>query len=121
MHKILVHAQDSCACTTPAGPARGGCFFWVQALVPGPSSACTRVLCMHKSVVHAQESCACTRILYYHIILLYCHIILSYHVILLLYHIIISRPKTVQKIDSFDLFLKFVRSSGIFRKTTYTQ
>ena len=37
MHKILVHAQDSCACT--------------------------RVLCMHKSVVHAQESCACTRIL----------------------------------------------------------
>ena len=38
-------------------------FCWVLALGPGPSSACTRVLCMHKSVVHAQESCACTRIL----------------------------------------------------------
>ena len=81
-HKILVHAQHSCACTTllcmhwrgqgprprpnnktDAGPARRGCFCWVPALVPGPSSACTRVLCIHKSVVHAQESCACTRIL----------------------------------------------------------
>ena len=86
--KILVHAQDSCACTTllcvintlvhalegpgtKAGtqkkePPRAGpeaFFCWVPALVPGPSSACTRVLCMHKSVVHAQESCACTRIL----------------------------------------------------------
>ena len=30
-------------------------FCWVLALGPGPSSACTRVLCMHKSVVHAQE------------------------------------------------------------------
>ena len=53
MHKILVHAQDSCACTT--------------------------LLCMHNTLVHAlegpgtkartqkiaggQESCACTRIL----------------------------------------------------------
>ena len=47
-----------------AGPA--ALFCWVPALVPGPSSACTRVLCMHKSVVHAQESCACTRILCMH-------------------------------------------------------
>ena len=86
--KILVHAQDSCACTTllcmhntlvhalegsgtKAGtqkkqPPRAGLaavFCWVPALVPGPSSACTRMLCMHKSVVHAQKSCACTRIL----------------------------------------------------------
>ena len=45
MHKILVP----------------GALFWVPALGPGPSSACTRVLCMHKSVVHAQDSCACTR------------------------------------------------------------
>ena len=29
--------------------------FWVRALGPGPSSACTRVLCMHKNLVHAQE------------------------------------------------------------------
>ena len=34
-HKILVHAQDSCACTT--------------------------LLCMHNILVPAQESCACTR------------------------------------------------------------
>ena len=85
--KILVHSQDSCACTTllcmqstlvhaleGPGPKAGTqkeCWgsglgqrsFWVRALGPGPSSACTRVLCMHKSVVHAQESCACTRIL----------------------------------------------------------
>ena len=79
MHKILVHAQHSCACTpllcmhwrgprpgpkTSAGPGPDPRrFFWVLALGPGPSSACTRVLCMHKSVVHAQDSCACTRIL----------------------------------------------------------
>ena len=91
MHNILVYTQDSCACTTLLcmhntlvhaleGPATkagtqnktprvrpGAAFFcWVLALVPGPSSACTRVLCMHKSVVHAQESCACTRILCMH-------------------------------------------------------
>ena len=84
--KILVHAQDSCACTTllcmhntlvhalegPGpkagtrkerwGSGLGQRSFWVRALGPGPSSACTRVLCMHKSVVHAQASCACTRI-----------------------------------------------------------
>ena len=78
MHKILVHAQHSCACTTllclhntlvqksARGPARGRRFFWVLALGPGPSSACTRVLCMHKNVVHAQECCACTRIVCMH-------------------------------------------------------
>ena len=85
---LVKHAQDSCACTTLLcmhntrvhaleGPGtkaatqnkkrRGSnpgaaLFCWVPALGPGPSSACTRVLCMHKSVVHAQESCACTRI-----------------------------------------------------------
>ena len=87
--KILVHVQDSCACTTilcmhntlvhalegpgtkagtrnktAAGPAWGRLLFcWIPALVPGPSRACTRVLSVRKSVVHAQESCACTRIL----------------------------------------------------------
>ena len=95
MHKILVHAQHSCACTTllcmhwrGQGPRRGpikktaapgrtrGCFF-VGALVPGPSSACTRVLCMHKSIVHAQESCACTRILCMHKIHFYFYIIID--------------------------------------------
>ena len=76
MHRILVHAQHFCACTGGARdqgwdpnkkqPPRAGpaaVFFWVPALVPGLSSACTRVLCMHKSVVHSQESRACTRIL----------------------------------------------------------
>ena len=68
MHKILVHAQHSCACTGGAraqgrdptkssrpGPDQGRFFVWVPALVPGPFSACTGVLCMHKSVVYAQE------------------------------------------------------------------
>ena len=60
MHNTLVHAQHSCACTAgardqgrdptkkqppQAGPAAA--FYWVLALVPGRSSACTRVLCMH--------------------------------------------------------------------------
>ena len=76
MHNTLVHAQHSCACTGGArdqgrdpkkssrGSGRGRLLFcWVLALVPGPSSACTRVLSMHKNVVHAQESRACTRIL----------------------------------------------------------
>ena len=43
-------------------PGPGPLPFWVPGLGPGPSSACTRVLCMHKSVVHAQKSCAYTRI-----------------------------------------------------------
>ena len=86
MHKILVHAQDSCACPTllcmhnalvhalegpgtkagtqkkaAAGLARGSCFCcWVPALGFWP------LQCIHKSVVHAQECCACTRILCLH-------------------------------------------------------
>ena len=86
MHEILVHAQHSCACTTllcmhwrgqgprpgpnkkaaAPGPDPRLLFCWVPALVPGPYSACTRVLCMYTSVVHARESCACTRILCMH-------------------------------------------------------
>ena len=62
--KILVHAQDSCACATLL------CMHntLVHALEgPGPKAGTKkRVLCMHKSVVHAQESCACTRILSMH-------------------------------------------------------
>ena len=83
--KVLVHAQDSCACTThlcmhntlvhalkgrgrkagtqkktAAGPARGGCFSLGPGLGPWP------LQCMHKTVVHAQECCACTRILCMH-------------------------------------------------------
>ena len=69
MHNTLVHAQHSCACTGGArardqggdptknsrGSGPGRLFFcWVPALVPGPSSACTRVLCMHKNLVHTQ-------------------------------------------------------------------
>ena len=70
MHKILVYAQHSCACTAllcmhwrgdpnknrrGSGPGRLLFFAsrpWALALQ-----------CMHKSVVHAQESCACTRVL----------------------------------------------------------
>ena len=84
MHKILVHAQHSCACTTllcihwrgqgprpgpkqkTAGPGRTySCFLFGSqpwSLAPpmhGPECcACTRVLCMHKNLVHAQESWA---------------------------------------------------------------
>ena len=52
MHKILAHAQHSCACTTLL------CMHWRgQGPRPGPKkSACTRVFCMHKNLVHAQES-----------------------------------------------------------------
>ena len=79
MHKILVHAQHSCACTTllcmhwrgqgrRPGPnrkaaaclSRGGCFFLGHGLGPWP------LQCMHKGVMHAQECCACTRILCMH-------------------------------------------------------
>ena len=83
--KILVHAQDSCACTTllcmhntlvhaleepgpkagtqkksAAGPARGGCFCLGPGIGPWP------LQCMHKTVVHAQDCCACTGILCMH-------------------------------------------------------
>ena len=96
LYLFLVHAQHSCACTTllcmhwrgqgprpgpnKKTPPRAGptaLFCWVPALVPGPSSACTRVLCMYKIVVHAQESFACTRILCMHNILFYSYIIIN--------------------------------------------
>ena len=56
MHMVLVHAQDSCACTTLSCMH----FFLGPGLGPWP------LQCMHKSVVHAQECCACTRILCMH-------------------------------------------------------
>ena len=58
MHNTLVRAQHSCACT-------GG----ARAQGPDPKNSlvhaqecceCSRILCMHKNLVHAQESCACT-------------------------------------------------------------
>jgi len=79
MHKILVHAQHSCACTTLL------CMHWrgqgprpgpkkkqprvrpgAAAFLLGPSLSPWPLQCMHKSVVHAQECCACTRILCMH-------------------------------------------------------
>ena len=90
MHKILVHAQDSCACTTLLcmhnalvhaleGP---GSRPWTQkGSGPGPGTGPAAFLgprpgpwplqCMHKSVVQAQECCACTRILCMHKNLVY--------------------------------------------------
>ena len=59
MHKILVHAQHSCACTTLL------CMHWRgQGPRPGPKKSAggpawahaQGVLCMHKKLVHAQES-----------------------------------------------------------------
>ena len=56
MHNILVHAQDSCACTKILCMHKN--------LVHAQEScACTRVLCMHKLLVHAQDFCVCTRFL----------------------------------------------------------
>ena len=89
MHKILVHAQDSCACTRllcmhwarepkGQGPSQGpGTRPATQkSSGPGPGTGPAAFLgprpgpwplqCMHKSVVHAQECCACTRILCMH-------------------------------------------------------
>ena len=84
MHKVLVHAQHSCACTTflcmhrrgqgpRPGPKRkrrrsgpGRRFVVGPGLGPWPLRSCTRVLCIHKSVVHAQACCACRRILCMH-------------------------------------------------------
>ena len=54
MHKILVHAQECCACMHKT------------ALFLGPGLGPWPLQCMHKSVVHAQECCACTRILCMH-------------------------------------------------------
>ena len=107
MHKILVHAQHSCACTTllcmhwrgqgpRPGPKQkrwgsglGQRFFGSQpwSLAPPVHAqeccACTRMLCMHKNFVHAQESYII--ILYYYIIILYYHIILFYYYTILSY------------------------------------
>ena len=80
MHKIFMHAQHSCACTTllcmhrnqawdpkmALGRSQALDRSLVRGLVPVHAHeccACTRVLCLHKNLVHAQESCACTRIL----------------------------------------------------------
>ena len=79
VHKILVHAQHSCACTTllcmhwareprGQGPSQGpGTRPLAWSLAPGSPGplhaqeccACTRVLCMDKNLAHAQKSCAC--------------------------------------------------------------
>ena len=84
MHKILVHAQDSCACTTllcmrntlvhalegPGTTAGTQKKRWPrpdpQRFLLGPGLGPWPLQCMHKTVVHAQEPCACTRILYMH-------------------------------------------------------
>jgi len=77
MHKILVHAQDSCACTTllcmhntpvhaldgPGTKARTQTKRQPRVrpraavLLLGPSIGPWPRQCMHKSVVHAQECC----------------------------------------------------------------
>ena len=78
--KILVHAQDSCACTTLlAGPAAD--------FLLGPGLGSWPLQCMHKCVVHAQECCACTRILCIHKNLV--HAIESYNRIKVSYNSII--------------------------------
>ena len=52
MHRILVHAHDSCACTR------------LLCMHKTPVHAQdSRFLCMRKILVHAEDSCACTRIL----------------------------------------------------------
>ena len=71
MHNTLVHALEGPGIKAGTQKKRWGSglgqrFFWVPALVPGPFSARTRVLCMHKSVVHAQECSACTKNLCMH-------------------------------------------------------
>ena len=75
MHKNLVHAQDSCACT------RFSCTHKI--LVHAQDScACKRILCMHKNLVLAQESWACTEFLGMHRALVHsgaCTEVLSVH------------------------------------------
>ena len=91
LHKILVHAQDSCACTTllcthnTLVHAQHSCACTGRArdrgrdanknaagparggaFLLGPGLGPWPLQCMHKSVVHAQECCACTRILCMH-------------------------------------------------------
>ena len=80
MHKILVHAQHSCACTTLL------CMRWRgQGPRPWPNKTNTArgrtrgVVFLGPGlgpVVHAQESCACKRILCMHNILFYAYIII---------------------------------------------
>ena len=113
MHKILVHAQDSCACTTllcmhntlehalegPGTKARPQKKRWGSGLgqrfLLGPGLGPWPLQCMHKSVAHAQESVKHAQesyiiILYYYIIILYYHILLFYYyIIILLYGYII--------------------------------
>ena len=54
MHKILVHAQNSCPCTR---------LLCVHKNLAHAQDSCayTRILCMHKIIMHSQESYACTR------------------------------------------------------------
>ena len=75
MHKTIVHAQESCACTTLLGMHNT----LVRALGQGtqgpgtkpgardqawdPKRQLGRSQALDRRVVHAQESCACTRIL----------------------------------------------------------
>ena len=84
LHKILVHAQGSCACTTLLGMqntlvhalegpgTKAGTQQKALGVRPGPAFVLGPGLgpwplqCMHKRVVHAQECCACTRILCMH-------------------------------------------------------
>ena len=65
MHKVLVHAQHSCACTGPGnagardqsrgqGPGLGP--KKAAGPVPGAGPLRTRVLCMHKNLVHAHKN-----------------------------------------------------------------
>ena len=84
----IMHAQDSCACTTllcmhntlvhaqepGLGPKtvrsraldRPSCLVPVSGPWLGPWPLGSLAQCMHKSVVHAKECCACTRILCMH-------------------------------------------------------
>ena len=71
MHNTLVHAQHSCACTgNDQGLGRSQALdprpFWVPGLVPGPWLVPWPLGSLAQCVVHAQECCACTRILCMH-------------------------------------------------------
>ena len=69
MHKILVHAQHSCACTTLLCFLLQTLFFLKKnaggRTMPSNRGLCSgpRFLCMRKILVHAQHSCACTTLL----------------------------------------------------------
>ena len=53
MHKIPVHAQDSCACTTLLVHAQLSCACTGGARAQGQDP---KRACMHENLVHAQES-----------------------------------------------------------------